>query len=197
MNRLRPTQYLTAVVGIALIGAGGVLVARGLGDYFGSSAATATPTASPMEENPSVKWNPPSDPAPLLLAKGKRMARLEVPRLQQSFYVVEGADDDSLKRGPGHVQATAMPGEDGNCVIAGHRDLHFRFLKDIKRGDRVFLETEDGRFCYRVTGTRIISPEEVQVLQPTHTAQLHLITCFPFYFVGHAPKRYVVSAVLD
>ena len=191
----RPSRRLVyAALALFSLTAGSVLVARSLGDFLGAASAKES---SPVDST-AVKWNPtPAPPAPAAVEKGTRVSHLEVPRLRQSLYVVEGAGDEELRKGPGHVQGTAMPGEDGNCVIAAHRDTHFRFLQEIRRGDKVFLETEDGRFCYRVTGTRVIAPTDLQVLEPTPTAQLHLITCFPFYYVGHAPKRYVVTAVLD
>ena len=175
---------------LALVSAGGVLVAHGSSEYWGAKS---------IQEEAAKRWPhsviPRSPDSPLKDAEP--FSQLEVPRLSQTFYVVEGSDEQALSKGPGHVKGTAMPGEEGNCVIAGHRNLQFRFLKDLHRGDLIFLATTEGRFCYRVTGTRIIPPTDLTALQPTRDAELHLITCFPFFYVGHAPKRYVVSAVLD
>ena len=89
-----------------------------------------------------------------------------------------------------------MPGENGNCVIAGHRDTHFRVLKDIREGDDIILQTSAGQFLYRVKRTRIVSPENTSALAPTKTAELNLITCYPFYYLGSAPKRFIVEAQL-
>jgi len=119
-----------------------------------------------------------------------------IPRLETQLYVVEGVDQADLRRGPGHMPGTAMPGSNGNCVIAAHRDTHFRVLKDIQKGDDIVLETHDGEFLYRVIGTRIISPKNTAVIQPVSGRVLNLITCYPFYYVGHAPKRFVVQAEL-
>ena len=90
-----------------------------------------------------------------------------------------------------------MPGQPGNCIIAAHRDTHFRVLKDILPGDRIVLETREGQYTYRVKSTRIVLPTDTESLQPTRDAELHLITCYPFYYVGNAPKRFIVQAGLD
>jgi sortase A len=88
-----------------------------------------------------------------------------------------------------------MPGGDGNCVIAGHRDTHFRILRQIRPGDSVILQTAKGRFVYRVNDTEVVSPTNTSPLRPAPRT-LHLITCYPFYYVGSAPKRFVVDAQL-
>ncbi len=187
------TLTVRIAVAAGLLTAGSMLIGSGAGIRF--AAATASERSS--EDRTSVRWNPPASELPASPAKRARVSHLEVPRLHQSLYVVEGSDDETLKLGPGHVRGTVLPGEDGNCVIAGHRDTHFRFLKDLRPNDLIFLETADGRFCYRVANSRVVQPTNLQVLQPTTEAQLHLITCFPFRYVGHAPQRYVVTAVLE
>jgi sortase A len=128
--------------------------------------------------------------------RGDTLAKLKIPRLDTELYVVEGDDAKELRRGPGHLIGTAMPGADGNCVIAGHRDTHFRVLKDIKEGDDILLQTDAGQFLYRVKRTRIVTPDNTSSLQPTAGPVLNLITCYPFYYVGSAPKRFVVEAQL-
>jgi len=127
---------------------------------------------------------------------GDAVAKLRIPRLDSELYVVEGDGEKELRRGPGHVSGTAMPGATGNCVIAGHRDTHFRVLKDILKGDDIVLETPRGQFLYRVRRTSVVSPDNTASLQPTTDHRLNLITCFPFYYVGSAPKRFVVEARL-
>ena len=127
---------------------------------------------------------------------GETVAKLMIPRLSAQLYVVEGDDTRELRRGPGHMPGTAMPGGKGNCVIAGHRDTHFRVLKDIRQGDDIVLETRNGEFLYRVKSTKIVSPKDTDPLQPTAGPVLNLITCYPFYYVGNAPKRFIVKAEL-
>ncbi len=129
-------------------------------------------------------------------AKGESIARLSIPRLSTTLYVLEGTEDRDLKRGPGHMEGTVMPGSDGNCVIAGHRDTHFRVLKDIARGDEIVVQSRLGTYRYRVTGTSVVAPENTDSLQPTAKGVLNLITCFPFDYVGSAPRRFVVHADL-
>jgi sortase A len=128
-------------------------------------------------------------PAPLAILRVRRIG-LEVP-------VLEGADDITLNRGAGHIDATAEPGTDGNSGIAGHRDGFFRVLKDIAVGDAVELETLYTIETYRVERSWIVDPEDVSVLDPTPNRSLTLVTCYPFYFVGSAPKRYIVRAAAE
>jgi sortase A len=127
---------------------------------------------------------------------GDTVAKLIIPRLDAQLYVVEGVDERELRRGPGHMTGTALPGASGNCVIAGHRDTHFRVLKDIQEGDDIVLETGSGKYLYRVKSTRVVLPSNTGPLQPTSSPELNLITCFPFYYVGAAPKRFIVQAWL-
>lgn len=126
---------------------------------------------------------------------GDTVAKLIIPRLNVELYVVEGTDEGDLRRGPGHLMGSAMPGEQGNCVIAGHRDTHFRILQQIRSGDRVILETDKGRFVYRVKHLAVVSPTNTASLAPARGV-LHLITCYPFYYLGSAPERFVVEAQL-
>jgi sortase A len=128
---------------------------------------------------------------------GSAMARLSIPRLNAVLYVVEGDDTGDLKRGPGHLIGTAMPGQSGNCVIAGHRDTHFRVLKDIHKGDEILLSRNGKTFHYVVDEMSIVTPDNLEPLQPSHTPVLNLITCYPFYYVGAAPRRFIVHARLE
>ena len=125
---------------------------------------------------------------------GPAMARLSVPRLGSAWFVYPGADKKSLRLGPGHLTGTAMPGTAGNCVIAAHRDTHFRALKDVKKGDEILVTTRQGEFRYRVTKISIVSPKNTAALRPTPGGVLNLITCYPFYYVGSAPRRFIVEA---
>jgi len=115
---------------------------------------------------------------------------LEVP-------VFRGTDDLILNRGVGHIEGTSAPGENGNIGVAGHRDGFFRGLKDIQMGDNMDLYTEKGNSRYVVDEILIVRPEDVAVLGPRDKPALTLVTCYPFYFVGSAPLRYIVHASLD
>jgi sortase A len=123
---------------------------------------------------------------------------LRIPRLRLEVPVLEGTDDITLNRAVGHIEDTAVLGIDGNAGIAGHRDGFFRGLKDIADGDVVELETlRQGKEVYRVTQTWIVAPEDVWVLDPTPARSITLVTCYPFYFIGSAPQRFIVRAVLS
>ena len=110
--------------------------------------------------------------------------------------VKEGVDDRTLDLAVGHIPSTAMPGERGNVGLAAHRDNLFRNLKDVRRDDEITLTTLDNTYNYRVASFTVVTPEKVSVLAPSSGENtLTLVTCYPFYFVGHAPKRFVVRAV--
>jgi len=180
-----------------LVAAGAVLLFLGAREYLESRFGQSE-VARDFEETPAPPPGSPSNPspAPFLPQPGDPVAKLIIPRLSAELYVVEGDGPAELRRGPGHVQQTVMPGGMGNCVIAGHRDTHFRILKDIRKGDDIVLETRTGEYLYRVRNMRVISPTNLAPLKPTADAQLNLITCYPFYYVGSAPRRFVVEAQL-
>jgi sortase A len=184
-------DYWRSVLPLVLLIGGAVLAFLGGRDLleacFGQSAAARTfGTAAPS----------PGEPRHARIPLGETMAKLSIPRLAAQLYVIEGDSPAELRRGPGHLADSASPGESGNCVIAGHRDTHFRVLKGIRRGDEILLQTERGRFRYRVSGTSVVSPADTRALQPTRSPVLTLITCYPFYYVGASPKRFVVEAKL-
>jgi sortase A len=127
-------------------------------------------------------------------ATGSLVGRIEIPRLFLSVVVVEGVDKTSLRRAVGHIPGTALPGEAGNVGLAGHRDTFFRALKDLKIKDEIQVSTLHGNFQYEVVSQRIVQPQDVWVLAPSDENVLTLVTCYPFYFVGPAPKRWIVRA---
>ena len=126
---------------------------------------------------------------------GSLIGMLDVPRLELSTPVIEGDDTRTLKRAVGHLPDTPMPWDQGNSAIAGHRDGLFRPLKDVKVGDEIRFRTTRDEYRYRVTKTSIVTPDDLSVLAPQDdAATLTLITCYPFYYVGSAPKRFIVHA---
>ena len=108
--------------------------------------------------------------------------------------VIEVDDDSTLKRAVGHLPDTPLPWEGGNSAFAGHRDGLFRPLKDIKVGDEIRFRTSRAEFRYRVTGTSIVTPDDLSVLDQRTGPSLTLITCYPFHYVGNAPKRFIIRA---
>jgi sortase A len=133
-------------------------------------------------------------PAP---SAGTVLGRLQAPSVKMSAAVLEGSDDATLSRGAGHIEDTPFPGQAGNMGIAGHRDTVFRPLRNIKVGDPLQLETADSLYRYRISKTLIVGPDDVYVLDPTEQPTLTLVTCFPFDYIGHAPKRFIVQAMLE
>jgi sortase A len=108
--------------------------------------------------------------------------------------VLEGSDEHTLRKGLGHIEDTPLPGESGNVAIAGHRDSFFRPLRNIQVGDDIMLDLPGERVHYKVSSYRIVNSSEVSVIAPTDDAVLTLVTCYPFWFVGSAPDRFVVRA---
>lgn len=131
---------------------------------------------------------------PRLVIQGGVIGEMEVPRLGLKSVVVQGDSPKILQRAVGHLPETALPGETGNVVLAGHRDSFFRPLRNIQSGDVITLKTLDGDFQYQVESTVVVPPTDLQVLQPSTDRTLTLITCYPFYYVGSAPNRFIVRA---
>jgi sortase A len=125
---------------------------------------------------------------------GSLIGKILIPRLGISTIVDEGVDSETLNLSVGHIPATALPGQPGNVGIAGHRDTFFRHLRNIQRDDIITLTTLRGDYRYRVVSTKIVSPNDVAILDSDGTEILTLITCYPFYFVGSAPRRFIVRA---
>lgn len=164
--------------------------------------------------HPSVQPNTAVEtPAqPVRPAEGSLLGRVEISRLNLSAIVREGVDAKTLSIAVGHVPSTALPGEAGNFAIAAHRDTLFRALKDIQQGDLVTFQSSGGTYTYRVVATKIVRPSDVTVLrsdgggiipadfisgqQTDKSRLLTMITCYPFYYVGSAPKRFIVEAEL-
>jgi sortase A len=190
------------IVSYALVAIGMILFFLGARDLFYSrfgqdEAEHAFDSSGAPKQSPLVSGEPTEKQAEPKLALGDAVAKLTIPRLDAELYVVEGDHAAELRRGPGHVSGTVMPGQDGNCIIAGHRDTHFRVLKDIRKGDEIVLQTASGQYTYRVKTTQVVLPSNTASLRPSKTAELHLITCYPFYYLGSAPKRFIVEAELQ
>ncbi len=127
-------------------------------------------------------------------AEGDAVGRIEIPRLRMKIAILEGTAVKTLQLGVGHIQGTPLPGEAGNVGLAGHRDTYFRGLKDIRVNDRIQVQTAAELSTYVVDSIRIVSPSDVGVLAPSAKSSVTLVTCYPFYFIGAAPKRFIVHA---
>lgn len=119
---------------------------------------------------------------------------LAVPRLGLSVPILEGDDERTLRIAAGHLPDTPFPWEEGNTAIAGHRDMFFRPLKDVRIGDEVHLQTRYGDFRYRVLRVAVVGPDDLWVLRPWDGVHLTLLSCYPFNYIGSAPERFIVHA---
>jgi sortase A len=149
--------------------------------------------SQPIAESPAaaVPAPEPSETAP---EPNAVIGRLEIPRLDLSVMVREGADEGTLRRAVGHIPGTALPGTIGNVGLAGHRDTFFRALRNVRANDTIELQTTHGAYRYLVKSTKIVTPRDVSVLAASGGDTLTLVTCYPFYYVGSAPKRFIVHA---
>jgi sortase A len=125
---------------------------------------------------------------------GKPLGEIELTRVGVTAMIFEGTDDRTLQRAVGHIPGTAMPGQSGNVAIAGHRDTFFRALRNVQQGDEINLMTVDGSYRYRVDSISVVAPEHTEVLDNSDGDFLTLVTCYPFYYVGPAPRRFIVRA---
>jgi sortase A len=170
------------------------------GFLAGSKKPVATPQVGPVRPRVTGVARP---------AAGALLGRVTIARLNLAAVVREGVDAGTLSTAVGHVPSTALPGEAGNLAIAAHRDTLFRALKDIQLGDVVTFQSPQDTYTYQVEATQIVNPSDVRVLaadgggliqqaKGAHAAQplLTMITCYPFYYVGSAPKRFIVEARL-
>lgn len=203
---LRWTERALVAVGVALLAlAGGARLTGAIqkrGDLrrFASARMAVVPAANRggAGEVDTTLWSPQRIRAyeeSLRKDLGAPLAVLSIPKIGLEVPVLEGTDDVTLNRAVGLIDGTPRPGERGNVAIAGHRDGYFRGLKDVETGDEVEIRTLTSTHSYVIDSIRIVSPGDVSVLDPTPDPSLTLVTCYPFYFVGDAPQRYIVRAV--
>jgi sortase A len=122
------------------------------------------------------------------------LGRIEISSIGLTAMIREGTDARTLRRAVGHIPGTPLPGQPGNVAITGHRDTFFRPLRNIRKDDEIKLTTLNGSYRYRVDSIQVVEPEDTEVLADSDDAVLTLVTCYPFYFVGPAPNRFIVRA---
>lgn len=184
---IRLVRYALTIVGVAALGYCAVVWIEAR--LYQAREARRFAREEHVKAIPAAPRQAPPDGSPI--------GKLEIPRIGVSVMVVQGDDDGDLKHAVGHIPGTALPGQNGNIGLAGHRDTFFRPLRAIHRNDTITLSTVKRAYRYRVVSTRVVAPEDVQVLEPTGRDTLTLLTCFPFYYVGPAPRRFVVRADLE
>jgi sortase A len=132
--------------------------------------------------------------SPSIVGPDGLIGRIQIERLGISVVLLEGTSNKTLRRAVGHIAGTALPGQPGNVGIAGHRDTFFRPLRNVRADDLITLTTPGGEYRYRVLSTKIVSPNDVAVLDSDRSQILTLVTCYPFYYLGSAPDRFIVRA---
>jgi sortase A len=170
--------------------------ARKFDAYVQPAASSAPPVragradSAPPAAETSMPWPALRKDAldPLILG------RLEIPRLGLRAMVREGVEEETLRRAVGHLPGTALPGDTGNFVVAAHRDTFFRELRSIRNGDQIHVRTRSVAFTYEVTDLSVVDPVDTRMVQPTDSPVTTLVTCYPFDYLGPAPRRLIVRA---
>ena len=156
-------------------------------DLFQEREKSYLAQLSPVDHSPREKLSLPSN-------NGDVIGEINIPDVGISAIILEGSDERSLRLGVGHIPGTAFPGMPGNVSLAAHRDTFFRALRKIQKNDEIHLITFNNSYKYRVDWIKVVAPDNISVLKPSKEPTLTLITCYPFYFVGSAPERFVVRA---
>jgi sortase A len=190
VNKARPLLNRRAI-SLALVVIGVVLLGYVAGQYWGMYRSQKNLEAEWQRQAATV-----SVPGKAPVSPDQLLTRLQIPKIQMDAIVVEGASRRELSEGPGHMKQTAQPGESGNAVITAHRDTFFRHIYELNKGDQIQVRRSGRTFTYEVTGKKIVMPEDISVIKPTNNPQLTLITCYPTYYIGPAPKRLVVFSKL-
>lgn len=165
--------------------------------FFGEVNEAPMDADKRVAEAPNEKEESRPQPAARIIPEvppGDVVGRIEIPRLGISAIVREGVDHKTLGRAVGHVPSTALPGASGNVAVAAHRDTFFRPVRDIRKGDVIRMVTDHGTYEYHVESMKIVTPRDVEVLDPTKQPMMTLVTCYPFNYIGSAPKRFIVRA---
>jgi sortase A len=185
MTRQSPARLVFLVAGIVAIGYAG----------FGYAAESVWQAWHKCDFEKKLALRAPAAPGADAAERGPLSGKLEIARLGIDAMVTEGDDDRTLALAVGHIPSTGLPGRAGNVGLAAHRDRLFRNRKDIRESDRITLSTISGDYVYSVLWSKIVRPSDVSVLAPTAGEEtLTLVTCYPFYFVGDAPFRFIVRA---
>jgi sortase A len=171
--------------------------AVGASGMFGSIVARSFALSSSPTEKRVTNADPPSSATPqsaTLPPRAATVGQIVIPAVGLTAMVLEGDDEHTLRLAVGHIPGTAIPGPSGNVGLAGHRDTFFRPLRKMNVGDEIRFFTRVGIFKYRVVSLRIVLPDAIDVLDVTKRPTLTLVTCYPFYYIGAAPKRFIVHA---
>lgn len=190
MLSFRGVERPLVIVGLALLAGYGLLTLWSWW-YQATSMRELERLRASFSETPAAGAPTPGRVRP---APGSIVGRIDVDRVELSAIIREGDDVATLRSAVGHLPDTALPGDRGNAALAGHRDTFFRALKHVRTGDRIVVTTPSAAFRYVVLDTRVVEPTDISVLEATPGSTLTLVTCYPFGYIGAAPKRFIVRA---
>ena len=204
----RLARWLLFLVGIVCLGiyCYSYLYRTAYQIYLGWQFDRELAEGAPEKAEPAPASKPAAPPAllpdpdrgsPIVASTQTIIGRVTIRRLHVSAMVEEGVDSRTLSRAIGHIPGTAFPGQPGNVGIAGHRDTFLRALRDLHPYDKIDFTTRSGHYHYRVESLTIVDPTDVEVLKPTKRQALTIVTCFPFNYIGNAPRRFIVRAVSE
>jgi sortase A len=208
------TNLQIVSLGFIILGIGFIVFALvHIGNSFGITHAIGTETivtpavsnhlvtennidSSGIQEESSIELKEDIILYPVRPKKGENIGNLIIPALKRVIPIIQGADEDELKKGVGHFDQSVLPGEADNSILSGHRDTVFRELGKLKIGDELTTETSAGTFTYIIKQTRVVHKDDKTVIVPMDHAVLTVTTCYPFRFIGDAPDRYIITADL-
>jgi sortase A len=176
-------------VGFALVLLNGYKYEKGINAEKPAPKETATKASSTPSKTAAAIY--PRQPK-----VGENIGELIIPKLNASLPIYHGTNEEELEKGVGHYAGSVLPGEPDNCVLAGHRDTVFRKLGEVGKGDLLIVKTVAGEFTYKVRKVRIVDADDRTVIVPKPKATLTVSTCYPFNYIGSAPKRYILVANL-
>ena len=188
---------LLVIAGVA-VGAYSISQIKEMNAYSGSTALSkqVLPELAPSALHSETRINPQEIYNQVSISRGSYLGKITIPALKQTLPIYQGTEDSQLKMGIGHYEKSVLPGVADNSVLSGHRDSDFSQLGKLKLGELITVETVAGNFTYKISRFRIVGADDRTVIVPTKTAVLTLTTCYPFRYIGSAPKRFIVSADL-
>ena len=200
MNKrsLLTTISTLLVIGGVVVGGYSVVQIREMNAYSGSQAQAkqVLPELAPSSLHSEAVINPQEIYNQVGIRRGDYLGKITIPALKETLPIYQGTENAQLKMGIGHYERSVLPGVTDNSVLSGHRDSVFSQLGRLKVGQLLTVETVAGKFTYKISRFRIVGANDRTVIVPTKTAVLTLTTCYPFNYIGSAPKRFIVSADL-
>ncbi len=196
MSDFKHKLWLYFSLGLIIFGVG--IVSTSIINMLGATSLSKISVSatvnddSPMVKNPEIDVKDTFVP----IKKGDKVGTISIPKLKIQLFIYEGTTENELLKGVGHYIQSVLPGENDNCVLSAHRLTYFKNLEKLKIGDKIFIQTKEEQLIYIVAKKRIVDKDDRTVIVPTSKAVLTLTTCYPFVYIGNAPKRYIVISNL-